>query len=91
MGENARVDPDRLRSLADRVTAAAADVTDLSRPELTGGLAGSAVAGAVARQPVSARLDDIAVELLGWAAAARRSAELLEDADRANAERFPAR
>ena len=91
MGEIARVDPDRLRRLADRVTVSAEDVTDLSRPELTGGLAGSAVAAAVAGQPVDARLEDIAAELSEWAAAAHRSADALADADRRNAERLPAR
>lgn len=91
MGENTRVDPDRLRDLADRVTAAAAEVTELRQPELTGGLAGSAVAAAAARQPVGARLDEIAAELLDWAAAARAAADVLAEVDRLTAERLPAR
>ena len=60
MGEIARVDLEELRSLADRVTAAAGVVTELRPTALGDGLTGSAAAAAVAGQPLGDRVADVA-------------------------------
>ncbi|WP_283612885.1 DUF7162 family protein [Mycolicibacterium poriferae] len=88
MGEIARVDLEELRSLADRVTAAAGVVTELRPTALGDGLTGSAAAAAVAGQPLGDRVADVAAGLRGWAQAARQSADALEQADRAHTGRF---
>ena len=54
MGEIARVDLERLRSLADRITAVAGDVTELRPTALGDGLIGSAAAAAAQGAPSSA-------------------------------------
>ena len=91
MGEIARVDLERLRSLADRITAVAGDVTELRPTALGDGLTGSAAAAAVAGHSLGDRVGEVAAGLRGWAQAARQSADALEQADRAHTGRFPLR
>lgn len=91
MGEIASVDLEQLRSFADRVTAAARDVTELRPCALDDGLTGSAAAAAVAAQPVDDRIAEIAAGLRRWAEAARQSAGALEQADRDHTGRLPVR
>ena len=88
MGEIARVDLERLRSLADRITAVAGDVTELRPTALGDGLIGSAAAAAVAGHSLGDRVGEVAAGLRGWAQAARQSADALEQADRAHTGRF---
>ena len=91
MGEIARVDLERLRSLADRITAVAGDVTELRPTALGDGLIGSAAAAAVAGHSLGDRVGEVAAGLRGWAQAARQSVDALEQADRAHTGRFPLR
>lgn len=91
MGEIARVDLERLRSLADRITAVAGEVTELRPTALGDGLIGSAAAAAVAGHSLGDRVGEVAAGLRGWAQAARQSADALEQADRAHTGRFPLR
>ena len=91
MGEIARVDLERLRSLADRITAVAGAVTELRPTALGDGLIGSAAAAAVAGHSLGDRVGEVAAGLRGWAQAARQSADALEQADRAHTGRFPLR
>ena len=91
MGEIARVDLERLRSLADRITAVAGDVTELRPTAMGDGLIGSAAAAAVAGHSLGDRVGEVAAGLRGWAQAARQSADALEQADRAHTGRFPLR
>lgn len=90
MGEIAGIDLEELRGLADRVAAAADDVSQLRRPALQDGLPGSAVATVAAELPVDDRIGQVVTQLHDWARAARKSADALERADRAHAGRLPA-
>ncbi|MGB3355851.1 MAG: hypothetical protein WBB00_24230 [Mycobacterium sp.] len=92
MGESTHIDLDRLRRLADRISAAGAEVADMgdARWDL-GGLPGSLVHASVEAAPIVAEIGDISESLHQWATAARASAEVFERADAANGERFPLR
>ncbi|WP_370333862.1 hypothetical protein [Mycolicibacterium hippocampi] len=89
MGEIASVDADRLRRLADTVSAAAAEIAEAPWPELEPDeLRGSAVSERVRPGPVGEQVREGAEQLREWASAARTSAATFECADAVNGDRF---
>ena len=89
MGESTHIDLDRLRHLAGRIAAAAAEVADLggARWDLDG-LPGSLVRTSVEAAPIAGEIGDISENLHQWATAARASADAFDRADAANGDRF---
>lgn len=94
MGESTHIDLDRLRHLAGRISAAAAEVADLRGAHWgLDGLPGSRVRTSVEAAPIVivGEIDGVAENLHQWATAARASADAFERADAANGDRFPLR
>lgn len=84
-----RVDPGRLRTLADRMSAAADAIAEIRCPGPPfDGLAGSAVASAAEPRIAEAKLDAVIVAMSVWATGARSAARALADADEHNAGRM---
>jgi hypothetical protein len=89
MGEIVEVDPTQLRTVANRVMAAADQVVQMRWPTLdSDGLPGSAVGKVGAPVLVAAKLTDVVANMRGWALAARMAADAFERAERRNGERF---
>ncbi|MFB1298212.1 hypothetical protein ACAG24_022100 [Mycobacterium sp. pW049] len=89
MGEIAHVDLDRLRAVADSFRTAASDVTGMSWPALDGdALPGSSVGAVPVADLITGQVDGLSADLVGWAMAARASAEAFEHADAVNGQRF---
>ena len=90
MGENpVTVEVTQLRSVADRVMAAADRLAELRFPGPDpDDLRGSKVSGIAAPDLVAARLADVVANMRGWAVAARMSADAFELAEQRNAGRF---
>jgi hypothetical protein len=95
MGEIAHVDLERLHRVADSFSNAGAEVAGMSWPRLgADALPGSAVAGVVgmvATDLITAQLGPLIDSLIGWAEAARTTADAFERADIANGQRFAPR
>lgn len=92
MGESTHIDLDRLRHLAGRISAAAAEVADIRGAHWDlDGLPGSSVHTSVEAAPIAGEIDGVAENLRQWATAARASADAFERADAANGDRFPLR
>jgi hypothetical protein len=91
MGEIAEVDLTGLRAVADRVLAAAVGIDQIGYTGTSlDALPGSAVVAAVAEALGAEHLKDIVAALHRWAAAAYRSANEFEQAERRNAQGFTA-
>lgn len=82
------VDLAQLRSVADRVTAAADVLGELVFPSLDpDGLRGSAVGAVAAPDLIAARLGNVVANMHGWAIAAQMSVDAFERSDHRNAGR----
>jgi hypothetical protein len=83
------VDPDVLRAMAGRAERSTEALRHVRIPGLDDvSLPGSAVGGIAGPALVAARLDSLAAELAGWAAAARASAAAFETAEQRNSGRL---
>jgi hypothetical protein len=89
MGEITEVDLTELRSVADRVMAAASEIAEMRWPTLNSDdMPGSAVGNVAAPVLVAARLTDVVANMRGWALAAHMSADAFERRDHRNSERL---
>lgn len=89
MGEVVKVDPAQLRTVADRVLAAAEHVSQMRWPALDpDDLPDSVVGNIAAPALVAARLSDVVAAMRGWAVAAHMSVDAFERTDHGNGERF---
>jgi hypothetical protein len=89
MGGSVEVDPTQLRTVANRVMAAADQVAQIRWPTLDpDDLPGSVVGNVGAPVLVAAKLTDVVANMCGWAVAAHVAADAFEWAERRNGERF---
>jgi hypothetical protein len=89
MGGSTEVDLTQLRTVADRVMAAADALAEMRWPALDAdAMRGSAVGTVAAPDLIAARLTDVIANMRGWAVAAHMSADAFEHADKRNANRF---
>ncbi|KUI21139.1 hypothetical protein AU192_11905 [Mycobacterium lehmannii] len=88
MGEIVEVDVSQLRTVAQKVMAAADRIAEMRWPELNPGeLPGAAVADVAATAPVAPGLAEVVANMRGWALAARISADAFERAEQRTAVR----
>jgi hypothetical protein len=89
MGGSTEVDLTQLRTVADRVMAAADALAEMAWPALDAdAMRGSAVGTVAAPDLIAARLADVVANMRGWAVAAHLSAEAFAQSDMRHAGRF---
>ncbi|MGE2833412.1 DUF7162 family protein [Mycobacterium sp. SMC-4] len=89
MAEITHVDADHLYRLAARMDDAADHVATSDWPQLAPeALPGSVVSAATEAQPIARRVQEVAIGLRSWAAAARDAAGAFAGTDHANGARF---